>query len=143
MRISPDELVYWQWGPVNINATLVFTWGVMALLIVLSWLVTRKLSAGPELSRGQNLLEVLVTGILDQIQEASQQDPRRFLPFVGTLFIFIATSNLLGVVPGFQTPTGSLSTTSDRSRTSAGTPIMRACASLICVLRSTYRWLGV
>jgi F-type H+-transporting ATPase subunit a len=111
MRISPDELVYWQWGPVNINATLVFTWGVMALLIVLSWLVTRKLSAGPELSRGQNLLEVLVTGILDQIQEASQQDPRRFLPFVGTLFIFIATSNLLGVVPGFQTPTGSLSTT--------------------------------
>lgn len=111
MRISPDELVYLQWGPVSLNATLVFTWLVMALLVLFSWLVSRKLSAGPKLSRGQNLLEVLVLGILDQIQEASQQDPRRYLPFVGTLFLFIATSNLLGVVPGFQSPTGSLSTT--------------------------------
>lgn len=111
MRISPDELVFFQWGPLNINATLVFTWVVMALLVLVSWLVARKLSGGPELSRGQNLLEVLVIGILDQIQEASQQDPRRFLPFVGTLFIFIATSNLLSIVPGFHAPTGSLSTT--------------------------------
>jgi F-type H+-transporting ATPase subunit a len=111
MRISPDELVYFQWGPLTINATIVFTWLVMALLTLFGWLVTRKLSAGPEIPRGQNLLEVLVTGVLDQIEEASQQDPRHFLPFVGTLFIFIATSNVLSVVPGFQAPTGSLSTT--------------------------------
>jgi F-type H+-transporting ATPase subunit a len=110
MRISPDELVYFQWGPLTINATIVFTWLVMALLTLFGWVVTRKLSAGPEIPRGQNLLEVLVTGVLDQIEEASQQDPRRFLPFVGTLFIFIATSNVLSVVPGFQAPTGSLST---------------------------------
>ena len=111
MRISPDELVYFQWGPLNINATIVFTWLVMALLTFFGWVVARKLSAGPEIPRGQNLLEVLVTGVLDQIGEASQQDPRHFLPFVGTLFIFIATSNVLSVVPGFQAPTGSLSTT--------------------------------
>jgi F-type H+-transporting ATPase subunit a len=111
MRISPDELMYFQWGLLTINATIVFTWLVMALLSLFGWLVTRKLSAGPEIPRGQNLLEVLVTGVLDQIEEASQQDPRRFLPFVGTLFIFIATSNVLSVVPGFQAPTGSLSTT--------------------------------
>lgn len=111
MEISPDHVVFARWGPLTLNATLVFTWLVMALLVVAAWLVTRKLSAGSELRRGQNLLEVLVLGILDQIQEASQQDPRRYLPFVGTLFLFIATSTVLGVVPGFQPPTGSLSTT--------------------------------
>jgi len=111
MQISPDHIVYARWGPLTLNATLVFTWLVMALLVLAAWLVTRRLSAGPVLSRGQNLLEVLVLGLLNQIQEASQQDPRRYLPFVGTLFLFIAASNLLSVVPGFQPPTGSLSTT--------------------------------
>ncbi len=50
-------------------------------------------------------------GINRQIHDATQQDPRIYLPFVGTLFIFIAVMNLLSVVPGFYAPTGSLSTT--------------------------------
>jgi F-type H+-transporting ATPase subunit a len=55
---------------------------------------------------------VLVSGINSQIREVScGQDPRPYLPFVGTLFIFIAVSNLLSVVPGFIPPTSSLSTT--------------------------------
>jgi hypothetical protein len=37
--------------------------------------------------------------------------PGRYLPFIGTLFLFIATANVLAVVPGYQPPTGSLSTT--------------------------------
>jgi F-type H+-transporting ATPase subunit a len=73
--------------------------------------VTRRLSTGTELSRWQNLLEVLVTGIRDQIREVSHQEPGRYLPFVGTLFLFIATANLLNVIPGYMAPTGSLSTT--------------------------------
>jgi F-type H+-transporting ATPase subunit a len=47
----------------------------------------------------------------DQIRDVSQQEPGRYLPFIGTLFLFIAVSNSLAVVPGFQAPTGSLSTT--------------------------------
>jgi F-type H+-transporting ATPase subunit a len=62
-------------------------------------------------SRWQNLLEVLVSGICDQIREATHQNPQRYLPFVGTLFLFIASANLLNVVPGYMAPTGSLSTT--------------------------------
>ena len=109
-RISPDSLVIWQWGFVTINATLLFTWLVMALLVVFSWLVTRKLSTGTKMSRGQNLLEVLVNGMRNQIREISRQQPDRYLPFVGTLFLFIAISNLLIIIPGYQAPTGSLST---------------------------------
>ncbi|MEN8446043.1 MAG: F0F1 ATP synthase subunit A, partial [Cyanobacteria bacterium J06555_13] len=60
---------------------------------------------------GQNLLEVLVLGISGQIEEISGQPAEPFLPFVGTLFIFIAVSNVLTIFPGYQPPTGSLSTT--------------------------------
>ncbi len=111
MRISPDAMVFFRWGPVSLNATIVFTWFVMALMVLGSWLVTRRLSAETRLSRWQNLLEVLVAGIRDEIREISGQAPGQYLPFVGTLFLFIAVSNLLSIVPGYEPPTGSLSTT--------------------------------
>jgi F-type H+-transporting ATPase subunit a len=111
MEISPDHIIYWQWGPVKLNATILFTWLVMILLVVGSWLVTRNLSTGTRLSRWQNLLEILVAAVRDQIEEVSQQKAARYLAFIGTLFIFIAVANILAVVPGYQAPTGSLSTT--------------------------------
>ena len=111
MQISPDEIVLWQWGPLTLNATIVFTWAVMALLAVGARLITLRLSDGEKLSRWQNLLEVVVVGMRDQIRDVTLQQPGRFLPFIGTLFLFIATSNILAVVPGFSPPTGSLSTT--------------------------------
>jgi F-type H+-transporting ATPase subunit a len=57
------------------------------------------------------MLEALVTVIREQIREVSSQAPGRYLPFVGTLFLFIAMANLLSIVPGYRPPTGSLSTT--------------------------------
>ncbi|SRR5579883_373994 len=111
MHISPDTIRIWQWGSITLNATILFTWVIMALIVFGSWLVTRQLSAGPNLSGGQNLLEVLVLGMRDQIRQISGQNPDPYLPFVGTLFIFIAVSNLLSIVPGYHPPTGSLSTT--------------------------------
>jgi F-type H+-transporting ATPase subunit a len=108
--ISSDAIELWRLGPLSINATIVFTWIVMAILTITSWLITRDLSSGPEMSRWQNFLEVVVDGIRNQIREVSQQEPRQYLPFIGTLFLFVAISNILTVVPGFVPPTGSLST---------------------------------
>ncbi|QDT43818.1 ATP synthase subunit a [Gimesia alba] len=110
MNISPDEPL-WQWEFIILNRTILFTWLVMALLVFVSWLITRRLSSSTKLSRGQNLLEVLVLGLRDQIQEVSQQNPGSYLPFIGTLFLFIAVSNIMAIVPGYHPPTGSLSTT--------------------------------
>lgn len=112
MEISPDNITYWTYGSLKLNATILFTWLIMALLVGASWLVTRKLSSDENLSPGQNLLEVLVQALHNQIGEIGQQQPDRYLPFIGTLFIFIATSNLMAIVPGYHPPTGSLSTTS-------------------------------
>ncbi len=111
MTINPDEIVLFEWDWFRINATIAYTWLVMFLLTFGSWLITRKLSSEGKLSRRQNLLEVLVGGIKGQIREVSRQEPGPYLPFVGTLFIFIAMSNILAIVPGYITPTGSLSTT--------------------------------
>ncbi len=111
MELSPDATVFWQWGPVVLNATLVYTWVVMGVLVVGSWLVTRNLCTEPEMSRWQNVLETVVSYIRDQIRDIAQQDPSPYLPFIGTLFLFISLSNLLGVVPFLEAPTASLSTT--------------------------------
>lgn len=111
MQITPDEIAVWQWGPVTLNATIVLTWLVMALLTLGARLITLRLSDGEKLTRWQNLLEVLVVGMKTQIRDVSHQEASRFLPFIGTLFLFIAVSNILTIVPGFHPPTGSLSTT--------------------------------
>jgi F-type H+-transporting ATPase subunit a len=111
MEITPDLIVYWQWGPLRLNATIVFTWLIMVILCLGSWLVTRNLSTGPKLSRWQNLLEVIVGGIRDQIRDVSRQDPGPYLDFIGTIFLFIALSNLMTIIPWYHPPTGSLSTT--------------------------------
>ncbi len=111
MILSSDQIILWQYGFIKINATLAFTWGIMALLAIGSFLVTRRLSIDPPISKAQNLLEVIVYHVNEQIREVSQQKPARYLPLIGTLFLFIFLSNLLAVVPGYIPPTGSLSTT--------------------------------
>ncbi len=111
MELSPDQVTILEAGPVTINATLAFTWLVMGILAGGSWLITRNLSTGTEISRWQNLLETIVTTIRSQIRDITGQDPSSYLPFIGTLFLFISLANLLSFVPGYEAPTGSLSTT--------------------------------
>ena len=111
MRLSPDELVYWKYGFVHLNATIVFTWGIMLILAVGSKMVTRKLSVTQDRSRAQNLLEIIVTGIERQIEDVGLPNPRKYMNFLGTLFLFVATASLFTIIPGYEPPTGSLSTT--------------------------------
>jgi len=111
MHLSPDQMIFWQYGFFKLNGTIVFTWALMLLLAAGSKLITRKLSIGLERSRWQNLLEILVTGIEKQIEDVGLSEPQKYLGFLGTLFLFIATASLCTVIPGYQPPTGSLSTT--------------------------------
>jgi F-type H+-transporting ATPase subunit a len=111
MRLSPDEIIFWQHGFFKLNATVVFTWGLMLVLAIGSKLITRGLSMGLERSRWQNLLEIVITGIERQIEEVGLAHPEKYLPFLGTLFLFVATAALFTILPGYEPPTGSLSTT--------------------------------
>ncbi len=111
MRLSPDQWVFWQHGFVKLNATIVFTWVLMLILTGGSALLTRKLATGRKLSRWQCLLEIVVTAISKQIEDVGLKQPGKYLGFIGTLFLFVAASSLCTVIPGFEPPTASLSTT--------------------------------
>ncbi|WP_295433656.1 F0F1 ATP synthase subunit A, partial [uncultured Thiodictyon sp.] len=111
MDLSPDQTIFWHYGFIKLNATIAFTWGLMFVLALGSKLITRKLSTELTRSRWQNLLEILVTGIERQIEEVGLRQPRQYLGFLGTLFLFVAAAALATVIPGYEPPTGSLSTT--------------------------------
>ncbi|WP_019864300.1 F0F1 ATP synthase subunit A [Methylovulum miyakonense] len=111
MHLSPDELIFWQYGFFKLNATIVYTWGLMLVLVMGAKLVTRKLSLDLQRSRWQNLLEIIVTVIVKQIEEVGLSEPRKYLGFLGTLFLFVATASLCTIIPYYEPPTGSLSTT--------------------------------
>jgi F-type H+-transporting ATPase subunit a len=111
LRLSPDQLIFWQHGFFKLNATIVYTWGLMLVLAVGSHLITRTLSTELKRSRWQDLLEIVVTGIEQQIKEVGLSQPQTYLGFLGTLFVFVATASLCTVIPGYEPPTASLSTT--------------------------------
>ena len=111
MRLSPDDLIFWRYGFVELNSTIVTTWLLMLVMTIGAWLITRNLVHEVHVTRWQSLLEIIVTGIQEQIEEVGLHRPRKYLGFLGTLFLFIAVSNLCVIVPGYEPPTGSLSTT--------------------------------
>ena len=111
MHLSTDEMIFWQHGIFKLNGTIVFTWGLMLVLAVGSKIITRKLSTGLTHSRWQNLVEIVVTSIEKQIEEVGLSQPHKYLGFLGTLFLFLATASICTVIPGYEPPTGSLSTT--------------------------------
>jgi F-type H+-transporting ATPase subunit a len=95
----------------KLNGTIVFTWGLMLVLALSSKLITRKLSTELKRSRWQNLLEIVVTSIEKQIEEVGLPHPEKYIGFLGTLFLFVALAALCTIIPGYEPPTGSLSTT--------------------------------
>ena len=111
MHLSPDDVIYWHRGPFKVNATLVFTWLLMLILTFGSYLIVRGISTDAKRGRWQNVLEVLVIGMNNQIKEVGLEDPEKYLWFLGTLFLFVASASFGTIVPGFEPPTGSLSTT--------------------------------
>ncbi|MDA8161403.1 MAG: F0F1 ATP synthase subunit A [Desulfobacteraceae bacterium] len=111
MRLSPDDIILWRHGFFKLNATIVITWALMLVMAAGSRIITRNLSTDLKRSRWQNLLEIVVTAIVKQIKEVGLDQSERYLGFLGTLFLFIALASLCTVIPGYEPPTGSLSTT--------------------------------
>lgn len=111
MHLSSDEVILWQSGFLKLNLTIATTWALILLLTGGSALITSRLSSEMHISRRQSFLEIIVTMIRQQIEEVGLQNPDKYLPYIATLFLFIAFVNLCTVIPGYEPPTGSLSTT--------------------------------
>jgi F-type H+-transporting ATPase subunit a len=111
MNLTSDQTIFWSNGLVTINLTLVTTWAIMLFMVIGAKLITRQLKTSHKISRWQCILEIIVTGINEQIKEVGLENPEKYIGFIGTLFLFIAVSNFWIVLPWYEPPTGSLSTT--------------------------------
>lgn len=91
------------------NIHIIYTWVVMILLIVLGTLAAKGISLIP--TKGQNVFEILISGLEEFMVDVSGEEGRWFFPIIATVFIYILTCNLIGLVPGFFPPTADLNTT--------------------------------
>jgi F-type H+-transporting ATPase subunit a len=95
-------------GPVSITQPVLVTWAIMAIMGVLSFVLTRRLKIKP--SKVQTVLELVVETIDGQIRDTMQTDPRPFRPLIGMLFLFILVANWSSLIPGVEPPTAHIET---------------------------------
>ena len=88
---------------------ITYTWLVMLILIASAFFLAKKVKLVPE--KGQNFFEVLIDGLETFMVEISGPEGRFFFPYIATVFLFILVSNLIGLIPGFFSPTANLNTT--------------------------------
>jgi F-type H+-transporting ATPase subunit a len=115
-----------QIGPVGLTRTVITTWAVMLLLAATAWLVTRRLRVEHP-SLVQTAAEGVVLAIQQAIEGALPGQGTTLLPLIGTLWLFVAIANLVGVVPELHSPTGDLS----------------AAAALAVIVFLSVHWYGI
>lgn len=99
---NTDSWIFWQYGFFTLNATILFTWILMALLTLCAALITHRLTTNHPHSGWQNLLEIVVTAIISQIKDVGLNNPSQHISFLGTLFLFIATATIATVIPAMN-----------------------------------------
>ncbi len=98
--LPPDVLFRMPFVGLEVTSVETTMWGVMAVVLLLAWLGTRNLERVPR-SRLQSLLEIAVDGLRAFFAPIiGEENARAFLPFLGSLFIFILLSNYTGLLPG-------------------------------------------
>ncbi len=97
-----------DFGKINIY-TIIFTWVVIGVLTLLSLTVYTRIKQVP--TRLQLLLEMVVEMFDNLTRSTLGERGRAYLPYIGSLFLFIWFSNMMGVIPGFEEPTRDVNTT--------------------------------
>ncbi|MGD8430018.1 MAG: F0F1 ATP synthase subunit A [Ectothiorhodospiraceae bacterium] len=101
--------VVFRLGPVTVTDTVVYTWIVLAVLFAVCALATRRLRRDP--GPVQTALEGVVEAIDAAVTAVLPQRTPGVTPLIGSLWVFLVVSNLLGIVPGLHSPTRDLSAT--------------------------------
>ncbi len=91
------------------NPHVIYSWVVMIMLIVLGFIGTKGVKMVP--GKAQNVFEVLISGIEDFMVTVTGEEGRWLFPLAGTVFIYVFSCNIVGLVPGFYPPTANLNTT--------------------------------
>ena len=93
---------------IHFPAHVTYTWLVLALLAVLSIVAVKGMKVYP--NKVQNFMEVIVSAVKGLLLDTMGPHGMMFFPLIATLALFILTSNLIGLVPGFESPTANMNT---------------------------------
>lgn len=107
LKVFPEKV--FELGPVDITDTVLISWLVMAVITVVCYVATRRLDLRP--TRVQEMLEALYEAVEGTVKDVVPVDPALVIPVLGTLWIFIGVSNLIGLIPGLSTPTADINAT--------------------------------
>lgn len=109
MNDSPFSLTTtFHIGPLPVSQPVIISWGIIALLAIVTFALTRRVELRP--SWWQAILELIVSALDAQIRSTIRGDPARFRSLIGTLFLFILIANWSSLVPGVEPPTAHLET---------------------------------
>ncbi len=92
-----------------VPAHVAYSWFIMAALAVLSYFATRRLDIYPH--KLQNVMEAVLSSIDTFLTDTVGHEGRRYFPLVATIGLYILSCNLLGLLPGFESPTSNINTT--------------------------------
>lgn len=92
----------------HIPPHVTYSWLIMALLVGLGYLAAKPRAVVP--TGGQNFFEVLISNLEEFMMEITGEEGRSFFPFIATIFIYIWVCNLIGLIPGFLSPTSNINT---------------------------------
>ncbi|MGE0598713.1 MAG: F0F1 ATP synthase subunit A [Dehalococcoidia bacterium] len=88
-------------GPLEISNTLLTSWVVMIVIIVIAWATTRSMTLIP--GGAQNFIEAVISFLVGQIEEiAGEKNGRKFFMVVATIFLWIIVNNWFGLLPFFN-----------------------------------------
>lgn len=98
VALAPETVFHW--GSIPITNSLLMSWVVVAILLIVSFLVGRRVSLIP--GKVQVAFEMLFTIALDYIEETLEDKKlaRKFFPLLVTIFLFIFTANVIEFTPG-------------------------------------------
>jgi len=102
------DLVFEKFG-LHIPPHITYAWLIMGLLVFLGVMASRRVALVP--AGAQNVMETVVYNLEEFMVEITGEEGRAFFPYIGTAFIFILTCNLIGLIPGFLSPTSNINTT--------------------------------
>jgi F-type H+-transporting ATPase subunit a len=91
------------------NPHVIYSWVLMAILIIIGALAAKSVQMIP--TGGQNIMEVVISGIEEFMVETIGEEGRWLFPLAATVFLYIFVGNLIGIIPGFFPPTANLNTT--------------------------------
>lgn len=88
---------------------VIHSWFVMLIMIVGGILLVRGIQLLPR--KGQNFLEIVIESLENFMVDITGPEGRAFFPFIATIFLYIFVCNLIGLIPGFFSPTANINTT--------------------------------